>query len=248
MVRPALAAGRFTRGVLTVRLNGRLTVHRILVITAVEAERTAFERGLPEESRKACSVVAGGVGAAAVAAATAATLARAQYDGAPYDVVVSAGIGGAFPHAAQLGDLLIAERIIAADLGAETPEGFLSVDELGFGTTAYPAVPLAPMKLEAVRGDLLTVNMVSGDLLTVNTVTGTAEQAARLRARHPGAVGEAMEGYGVAVAAAHFGLPVAEVRAVSNLIGPRDRGAWRIGEALATLTTAAAAIVEGLVQ
>ena len=55
-----------------------------------------------------------------------------------------------------------------------------------------------------------------------------------------------MEGYGVAAAAARVGLPVAEVRAVSNLIGPRDRSAWRIGEALAVLTDAAAPIVEGL--
>ena len=49
--------------------------------------------------------------------------------------------------------------------------------------------------------------------------------------------------------AARLGLPVAEVRAVSNLIGPRDRDAWRIGGALATLAAAAAPIVEGwLVQ
>lgn len=220
----------------------RPTVRRILIITAVEAERAAFRRGLSEglsdELLAACNVLAGGVGASTVAAATAATLARAEHEGAPYDVVVSAGIGGAFPHAAQIGDLLIAERIIAADLGAEAPEGFLSVDELGFGTTTYPALLPDPLKLETVRGDLLTVN----------TVTGTAEQAARLRARHPGAIGEAMEGYGVAVAAERFGLPVAEVRAVSNLIGPRDRSAWRIGEALAALTAAAAPIVEGLVQ
>jgi futalosine hydrolase len=82
----------------------------------------------------------------------------------------------------------------------------------------------------------------------VNTATGTAERAAWLRKRYPDAVGEAMEGYGAAAAAARFGLPVAEVRAVSNLIGPRDRSAWRIGEALAVLTDAAAPIVEGLFE
>jgi futalosine hydrolase len=85
-------------------------------------------------------------------------------------------------------------------------------------------------------------------VLTVNTATGSSESADRLRTRYPAAIGEAMEGYGVAAAAARFGLPVAEVRAVSNLIGPRDRSAWRIGEALATLTAAAAPIVEGLAQ
>jgi futalosine hydrolase len=45
-----------------------------------------------------------------------------------------------------------------------------------------------------------------------------------------------MEGFGVACAAA--GKPFGEVRAISNLVGPRDREAWRIAPALAALETA----------
>ncbi|MBS2962534.1 futalosine hydrolase [Actinocrinis puniceicyclus] len=209
-----------------------------MVVTAVEAERAAFERGLAgsaRDLRAAVTLLAGGVGAAMAAAATAATLARE-----PYDVVVSAGIGGVFPERGGLADLLVAERIIAADLGADGPEGFRSVTELGFGVTVVEA--LAPHPLTPVNG----CEVVRGDLLTVNTGTGTADRAAWLRARHPAAVGEAMEGYGVAVAAARFGLPVAEIRAASNLVGPRDRAAWRIGEALDTLARAAVPIMEGL--
>ncbi|EFH31385.1 menaquinone biosynthetic enzyme [Streptomyces pristinaespiralis ATCC 25486] len=33
-------------------------------------------------------------------------------------------------------------------------------------------------------------------------------------------------------------MPVVEIRAVSNAVGPRDRAAWRIGEALAALREA----------
>ncbi len=160
-------------------------------------------------------------------------------------MVISAGIGGAFASAGGIGDLLVAERIIAADLGADAPEGFQSVEELGFGTAVFEALPLDGLKIATGNGGA-GFNIVRGDLLTVNTATGTAERAAWLRARHPAAVGEAMEGYGVAVAAARFGLPVAEVRAVSNLIGPRDRSAWRIGEALGVLTAVATSLVEGL--
>lgn len=233
--------------------EGGLTARRILIVTAVEAEKAAFERGLvgaageSAECRVGWTVLAGGVGAAAVAAATAATLARAEFEGAAYDVVVNAGIGGAFAESARLGDLLVAERIVAADLGADSAEGFLSVEELGFGTTAYAGVALDRLKA-GESGAGVEFGVVRGDVLTVNTATGTAERAAWLRKRYPDAVGEAMEGYGVAAAAARFGLPVVEVRAVSNLIGPRDRSAWRIGEALAVLTGAAAPIVEGLFQ
>jgi futalosine hydrolase len=47
-----------------------------------------------------------------------------------------------------------------------------------------------------------------------------------------------MEGYGVATAAALVGVAFAEVRAISNLVGPRDRPSWRVSDALAALGTA----------
>lgn len=73
-------------------------------------------------------------------------------------------------------------------------------------------------------------------MLTVSTVTGTAARATALRERHPTALAEAMEGFGVAEAAGAHGVPVLEIRAVSNPVGPRDRAAWRIGDALTALT------------
>ena len=83
---------------------------------------------------------------------------------------------------------------------------------------------------------------VVGAVLTVSTVTGTAAGTQALATRHPDAVAEAMEGYAVAVAATQAGLPFVEVRAISNVVGPRDRGAWRLGDALTALGRAAAAL------
>ena len=120
---------------------------------------------------------------------------------------------------------------MAADLGAQTPDGFVPVAELGFGTLRAPAA--AADSPAPWRGPL---SAAYGPVLTVSTVTGSAERAAELAARHPGAVAEAMEGFGVAEAAAAAGVPVLEIRAVSNAVGPRDRAAWRIGDALAALT------------
>ncbi|WP_442950188.1 phosphorylase family protein, partial [Paenibacillus sp. 1-18] len=55
---------------------------------------------------------------------------------------------------------------------------------------------------------------------------------------------EAMEGYGVAVAANKLGLPVMEIRTISNAVGPRDRAAWRIKEALQALEAAFSTLTE----
>ncbi|WKX74283.1 futalosine hydrolase [Streptomyces sp. XD-27] len=182
-------------------------------------------------------VLVAGVGPAAAGAAAGAALAVAAVREEPYDVVVSAGIGGGFrPEGdgtgARVGGLVVADAIVAADLGAETPDGFAPVTELGFGTVAHQ--PPAAL----VRAVARTTGAVRGAVLTVSTVTGSAARAAALRDRHPGAAAEAMEGFGVAEAAAAHGVPVLEIRAVSNPVGPRDRAAWRIGEALDALRLA----------
>lgn len=216
---------------------------RILVVTAVEAEREAVLRGLSRlPAATGVDVIAAGVGPASAAASTAATLARAE---SPYSLVISAGIGGGFPGRANIGSLALASSIVSADLGAETPDGFLSVDELGFGS-ARVAVSEAwnELLLRALKEEQLVVAVAP--IITVSSATGSAATA-ELRARLvPGAASEGMEGYGVAVAAAQQGVPVTELRAISNAVGPRDRSAWRIGDALQALEKATRAIAQHL--
>lgn len=212
----------------------------LLVVTAVPAEADAIRAGL---TGAGVSVVPVGVGPAAAAAGTARLLARAEAAGEPYRAVVSAGVAGGFADRVAVGGLVLATRSVAADLGAETPDGFLPVNELGMppeqlgGGSAIDADPALLASLTAALPAAVT-----GAVLTVNTVTGTTRTAELLRARHPDAVAEAMEGYGVAVAAAQAGLPFAELRAISNPVGPRDRSAWRLADALTALTTAAPAL------
>ncbi|MEV0207076.1 futalosine hydrolase [Streptomyces sp. NPDC050788] len=202
---------------------------RVLVATAVPAERDAVERAFTGAGR---TVIAAGVGPALVAAGTATALTTAALSGDPYGLVVSAGIAGGFAPEAPVGSLVVADEITAADLGAETAEGFVPVTELGFGTVTHRPPEALVRELSAATGAR------TGAVLTVSTVTGAAARAAALRARHPRALAEAMEGFGVAEAAAAHGVPVLEIRAVSNPVGPRDRAAWRIGDALAALTEA----------
>ncbi|MEY9872311.1 futalosine hydrolase [Streptacidiphilus sp. MAP12-33] len=176
-------------------------------------------------------VVVAGVGPAAAAAATATALALALAP-APYDLVVSSGIAGGFAPVAPVGCAVIAEAIVAADLGAQTPDGFADVTALGFGRVRHACTGTDTVA-RTLRG--AGIPAAVGPVLTVSTVTGSAERAAELLGRHPGAVAEAMEGFGVAEAAAGHALPVLELRTVSNPVGPRDRAAWRIGDALGAL-------------
>jgi futalosine hydrolase len=235
---------------------------RLLVVTAVPVERDAVAGALRaagvavdavgaadavDAGPSGCAdvrvdVLAAGVGPGAAGAGAGAALAGAAVVGEPYDAVVSAGIGGGFAPQAPVGSLVVARAIVAADLGAETPDGFLTAEQLGFGLTVHrPPADAAERLAKAL-------NALYAPVLTVSTVTGTATRAAELTDRHPDAGAEAMEGFGVAEAAAAAGVPVFEVRAVSNTVGPRDRSAWRIGEALGALGAAFPLLVQTLVR
>lgn len=212
---------------------------RILIMTSVEAERDAILRGIGTDSR--IDVKLAGVGPISAGIRTAKALTADEYD-----LVINMGIAGGFTDKAEVGSLVIANEIVSADLGAESPEGFITLDELGFGasTRVKTDSDLVQILLESIKAANIPVQ--AGNILTLSTVTGTAETTSTLQQREPGALAEAMEGYGVSIAAEEFGLPVLEIRSISNPIGPRDRSAWRIKDALVTLESASKVIAEVL--
>lgn len=209
---------------------------RVLVVTSVDTERDAILRGIAETN--SIDIITAGVGVAQAAAATVQALSDARYD-----LVVNAGIAGGFPGQTKVGSLVLASEIVAADLGAETADGFCRLDELSLGPARIHTDTSLVKQLEnslRMRGLWVT----TGPILTVSTVTGTKETADEMARRISGAAAEGMEGFGVATAAQLKGLPVLEMRAVSNFVGPRNRSAWRIDEALRILEKASKVLME----
>ncbi|MCW2543468.1 MAG: futalosine nucleosidase [Frankiales bacterium] len=178
------------------------------------------------------AVVVSGIGPAAAAATTATAVSRLEID-----LVLSLGICGGFPGAAGIGDVVIATDLVAADLGADSPEGFLAMGQLGWADDSYAV----PTDLITAAADQLG-EVVTGPVITVSTVTGTAARVGQLAERH-GAVAEAMEGWGVLTAALPHGLPVLEVRTVSNTVGIRDTSTWDFSAALTALTRVGTALL-----
>jgi futalosine hydrolase len=209
------------------------------VMTAVSAERDAVLRGVRCDSR--FDVLVAGVGPIAAAISTAAALATGEYE-----LVVSAGLGGGFTDRVEVGSLVVADEIVAADLGVQTSEGFRSLDELGFGPTRVQVdMDLVNRVAKALHAAGLSV--ITGPVLTMSTVTGTVDTAAELTVRVPRATAEAMEGFGVAAVAHQRGLPILEIRAISNTVGPRNRAAWRIDDALDSLAAASSVLRKVLI-
>ncbi|HWF08513.1 MAG TPA: futalosine hydrolase [Bryobacteraceae bacterium] len=169
------------------------------------------------------SVVCTGVGAVNAAWALSRYLDRETVN-----AIVVCGIGGAYPGSRlQIGDVVCAESECYGDLGADSPQGFLDMRALGFPlvSTPEPVYNVLPIQIFPVAR--------RARFVTVNTCTGSDEAAAKMVARTGGAV-ESMEGAAIAHVGALAGIPVGEIRAISNIAGNRDRGAWRVKEAAVT--------------
>jgi futalosine hydrolase len=139
--------------------------------------------------------------------------------------IVICGAGGAYPGSGlEIGDVVCAESECYGDLGAASPSGFLDMKALGFPVVDGPTRLFneLPMNLFPAGRRVKFV--------TVSTCTGTDSIARGLEERTRGAV-ENMEGAAVAHVALLHGVPVGEVRGISNIVTDRDTRTWRLKEA-----------------
>jgi futalosine hydrolase len=211
-----------------------------LVIVAAPKEFSAVARamGLPDHAEipdpwGAVPTPAGlllrtGVGKAAAAAATA-----RWYDPERHAGVLNLGVAGATPGTSlKPGGVVLADPSLFGDEGVRTPDGFDDLAAIGFGADAPPAAPDP-----ASRAALMPLADRAGPVATVSSCSGTDAAAADLAAR-TGAIAEAMEGAGVALAARRINPAArfAEVRVISNRTGDRAGQGWDLAAALAALT------------
>ena len=131
--------------------------------------------------------------------------------------------------------MVCAESEYYADLGADSPEGFRDMETLGFPVVdgQFNRLPLGlfPAPKQA-------------PFVTRTTCTGRLEDALEIERRTGGAV-ESMEGAAVVHVALAYGIPVGEVRGISNMVGNRDRAGWRIEHAARAAGEALVAWIEG---
>jgi futalosine hydrolase len=141
--------------------------------------------------------------------------------------VVVCGVGGAYPASGlHVGDVVCAASECYGDLGAMSPSGFLDMKTLGFPVVEAqtPLFNEIPMQVFPVDRRVPFVTVSSG--------TGTDGVARDLEKRTAGAV-ESMEGAAIAHVAHLHGVPVGEVRGISNIVTNRDTTTWRLNDAAA---------------
>jgi len=179
-------------------------------------------------------LAASGLGKANAAAAVAALVVAA---GGGVKAVLQVGVGGAYPNAGlALGTATAATSELDLDLGLGRHPDWQGLEALAVhGDATANRIDLAGPLLTRVAAATGTPAL---PFATSDAVTADAAAAAYV-ARRFGTAVESMEGAGAARAAAALGVPFVEVRGVSNSVGERDKGAWRLREAVAAAGAAA---------
>lgn len=168
-----------------------------------------------------------GFGPIAAAARTAALLARHKPDR-----VMLIGIAGSYTERLPVGSAHRFGSTACDGVGVGAGRDFISAGELGW--PQFNCDSTAPKV-----GDLLVLDSAyvggipeAGLLVSCCSASANKDEARWRMSRFPNAVAEDMEGFSVALACSLASRPVQIVRGISNQVGNRDHGSWRIDDAL----------------
>lgn len=169
------------------------------------------------------------------------------------DLVIHFGIAGSYTAAAAMvGDIVVAESENYAEEGIMTPDGWRSMEHTGFHVlhkgieyfnTFNTDEKLRQLAISASKECGLRVH--SGNFVTVSQCSGTAESGRIMKQRFDGLC-ENMEGAAVAHICAIYGIPMVEIRGISNIIEDRNMSKWDIPLAVTNCNKAVSELIKRL--
>ena len=193
------------------------------------------------------SVIFTHCGVGKVNAAHSATLMLENYN---VDILALFGIGGGY--SGEVGDIVVAESESYGEEGVLTKEGWKSMESMGFPllkdereyyNTFSMDTNLVQRAIKALKD--AGFNISSGNFVTVSQCSGTRESGEIMKKRFKG-ICENMEGAAVAHICTMYGIPMIEVRGISNIVGDRDMKKWNINKAASKCNEAVIELIKRL--
>ncbi|MGQ9569498.1 MAG: futalosine hydrolase [Thermodesulfovibrionales bacterium] len=155
-------------------------------------------------------------------------------------MIINFGVGGTYPSSGlKIGDIAVAEKEIYGDEGVFLKDGFHTIKAIGIpllvkNRSRYFNEFKLDKKLskKAAHSSLITryascLTIKTGPFLTLSTCTGTLKRVKELEKRFH-AICENMEGAAVAHICTLYGVPMLEIRGISNLVEDRNKKKWDI--------------------
>lgn len=195
----------------------------IVVVFPTELEAKNFI--IPKNSNHSIEVLISGIGSYA----TIYSLTKYCLYSKP-DMIIHAGICGAFDSQLQIGEVVQVTSDCFADVGVYENNDFKSIFDMNFiDPQVYPYNKGTLELLQPIINFLPQVSAV-----TINTITSTEQQKQMLITKYHPSI-ESMEGAAVHYVALQEKISCVHVRAISNYVGERDKGMWNIKKALSNL-------------
>ncbi|MEO6454271.1 MAG: futalosine hydrolase [Ginsengibacter sp.] len=149
-----------------------------------------------------------------------------------YDLVIQAGIGGAFSKKLKKGEVVLVKQDAFADVGAEANGVFKTIFQLGFGDGNK--FPFSKGWLVNQNEILQTTHLQVVSAVTVNKLSDRKKQTLQFQKVFDADI-ESMEGAALHYACLQNNIPFLQMRSISNRVGERDRKKWKMKEALKNL-------------
>ena len=158
-----------------------------------------------------------------------------------YDMVIQAGIAGAFSKKLKKGEVVVVEQDAFGDMGVEEKRKFKTVFQSGFGDKNE--FPFKNGCLINTSEILTATHLKNVNGVTVNKISDRKNQTRQLKKIFNAEI-ESMEG-----AAFHFvclqqNIPFLQLRSISNTVGERDKTKWKIIDAIINLNRELISLVD----
>ena len=201
----------------------------ILIVVAHPSEEEAVRHALVD-SHTDCDIVVTGVGGPAMAWA----LQKRFSEGPSPSLVIGAGIAGSYRPSLATGSVVIVRSDCFADVGLDDNGTFFPLFRSGMsGTDGYPFTD-GWILCSGKWFDLLATRYKAVSAATVNMTSGSQAVIDRIRAAWNPDI-ETMEGAWLAYLCSMSHIDWLSVRAVSNMVEPRNLKNWDIPLALQQL-------------
>lgn len=203
---------------------------RVLIVAATNAEADAADRiAVPDDT--SFSILVTGVGTVAT------TWAMAKWisSNPGPDLAINIGLAGSYNKNISPGDVVMPVTDCFADAGIEAGEGFMTLAEAGLEDP--DRFPFSKGRIVAANRFVRKADRIVKPVaaITVNTTSGSVATIERLRKKYDPDI-ETMEGAAFFYVCSMADLPFIALRAVSNIVEPRDRDKWEIRLALDNLS------------
>jgi futalosine hydrolase len=200
---------------------------KILLLSATQFEIAPFLQTIHQP----IDVLIGGVGIASTTFRLTNKLSHQHYD-----LVIQAGIAGMFPvldnnNALALSDVFAVHQDAFGDLGAYENRVFKSVQDMNLENNIEwlhnPHWMLHKLPYKKVTA------------VTVNTITDDTELINAIQKKWQATI-ESMEGAALHYVCGQKQIPFIQLRAISNIVGDRNKANWTIKEAIENLNVSIA--------